>query len=43
MPRTVKYMTDFGNRPTVRMDIMKPKFSLILKIRALQNEMHEPR
>jgi hypothetical protein len=36
-------MTDFGNKRLIELDIMKPKFAFILKTRALQKYIPEPR
>jgi hypothetical protein len=36
-------MTDFGNNRLIEMDIMEPKFDFILKTRALQKHIPEPR
>jgi len=36
-------MTDFGNNPAIRTDIMNPKFGFILKTRDLQKYIPEPR
>ncbi len=43
MPRTVSRMTDFGNSPAIKTDIMEPKFGFILKTRDLQKCIPEPR
>jgi len=36
-------MTDFGNSPAIKTDIMEPKFGFILKTRDLQKCIPEPR